>query len=163
MTDVSPHADHPQDRAPDTVVLRFLDLLQLGRIDDACDLLADDVRYVNVSLPPIRGQDRVRRALSRAMTRVPGAGFEVYLHAVSADGPVVLTERTDVLKAGRVRVQFWVCGRFDVHNGRITLWRDYFDWGNVTLAMLRGLLGAVLPPLRPAPPASPLGARLTGR
>ncbi len=154
MTDVSPNSDRPGgDSAPAAVVGRFLDLLEHGRIDDACDLLAPDVRYVNVSLPPIHGQDGVRRALHRAVSRVPGAGFEVYLHAVSADGPVVLTERTDVLKAGRVRVQFWVCGRFDVHDGRIALWRDYFDWGNVTLATVRGLLGAVLPQLRAAPPA----------
>ncbi len=159
MTDVSPQADHRgQDSAPTAVVRRFLDLLEQGRVDDACDLLATDVRYVNVSLPPIRGQHQVRRALTRAMARVPDAGFEVYVHVMSADGPVVLTERTDVLKAGRVRVQFWVCGRFDVHDGRITLWRDYFDWGNVTLATLRGLLGAVLPAARPAPPARSVSA-----
>ncbi len=153
MTDVSPQDNHlGQDSAPAAVVRRFLDLLAKGRVDEACDLLAVDVRYVNVSLPPLHGQDRVRQALVGAMSRVPGAGFEVYLHAMTADGPVVLTERTDVLRAGRVRVQFWVCGRFDVHDGRITLWRDYFDWGNLTLATLRGLLGAVLAVLRPAPP-----------
>lgn len=152
MTDPSPQATRTD---PGSVVRRFLDLLEDGRVDDACDLLAADVRYVNVPLPPIRGREQVREALTRAMTRVPGAGFEVYVHAMSADGPVVLTERTDVLKAGRVRVQFWVCGRFDVHDGEITLWRDYFDWGSFVVATLRGLVGAVLPALRPAPPVGP--------
>jgi limonene-1,2-epoxide hydrolase len=153
MTDLSPQAnDLASDGGPVAVVRQFLDLLQEGRVDEACDLLADDVRYVNVPLPPIRGRGRVREALSRAMTRVPGAGFEVYLHSVSAEGPVVLTERTDVLKARQVRVQFWVCGRFDVHDGRLTLWRDYFDWGTFLVATVRGLLGAVLPMLRPTPP-----------
>jgi limonene-1,2-epoxide hydrolase len=159
MTDPSPQAhDLASGGAPTAVVRRFLDLLAEGRIDDACDLLADDVRYVNVPLPPIRGRDRVRAALNKAMTRLPGAGFEVYLHAVSANGPVVLTERTDVLKAGRVRVQFWVCGRFDVHDERITLWRDYFDWGTFLVATVRGLLAAVLPILRPAPPGEQVRA-----
>ena len=55
---------------------------------------------------------------------------------------MVLTERTDVLVAGRVRAEFWVCGTFEVHDGRITLWRDRFDLVDTTVAMLRGLLTA---------------------
>ena len=39
----------------------------------------------------------------------------------------MLTERTDALIFGPLRLQFWVCGVFEVHDGRITLWRDYFD------------------------------------
>jgi limonene-1,2-epoxide hydrolase len=61
----------------------------------------------------------------------------------------VLTERTDVLVFGPVRLQFWVCGVFEVHNGRITLWRDYFDIFDFTKAIGRGLLGAAIPALRP--------------
>ena len=53
----------------------------------------------------------------------------------AVNGASVLTERTDVLVIGPVRMQFWVCGVFEVHNGRITLWRDYFD-----LATYRGQL-----------------------
>ena len=56
--------------------------------------------------------------------------FEVKFHRIVAEGDTVLNERTDVLVFGPVRVQFWVCGVFEVHAGQITLWRDYFD--NVT-------------------------------
>jgi limonene-1,2-epoxide hydrolase len=82
-------------------------------------------------------------------------GFEVYVHAISADGGTVLTERTDVLKFGRLRVQFWVCGRFDVHDGQIVLWRDYyFDQMNIAAATIRGLLGTVFPAVRAKPPST---------
>ena len=84
----------------------------------------------------------------------PGAGFEVYVHAISADGGTVLTERTDVLKLGRLRVQFWVCGRFDVHDGQIVLWRDYFDQMNICRGDIRGLLGTVFPAARAKPPST---------
>jgi hypothetical protein len=80
------------------------------------------------------------------------------VHAISADGPTVLTERTDVLKLGQLRVQLWVCGRFDVHDGQIALWRDYFDWLNGTLATMRGLLGVVMPTVRANPLAILAGA-----
>ena len=50
-------------------------------------------------------------------------GFEVKIHRIAAEGATVLTERTDALIFGPLRLQFWVCGVFEVHDGRITLWR----------------------------------------
>jgi limonene-1,2-epoxide hydrolase len=81
-------------------------------------------------------------------------GFEVYVHTISANGSSVLTERTDVLKFRRLRLQFWVCGRFDVRDGQIVLWRDYFDQANIAAATVRGLLGTVFPAARAKPPTT---------
>jgi len=136
---------------PTRVVEQFLIRLADGEIDPAVDLLATDVEYSNVSLPTVRGRERVRRLAHLTLGR-PGAGFEVYNHAISAAGSSVLTERTDVMKMGRLRIQFWVCGRFDVENGEIVLWRDRFDWMNFTMATLRGLAGMLMPGLRAKPP-----------
>ncbi|MGA2163931.1 MAG: limonene-1,2-epoxide hydrolase family protein [Solirubrobacteraceae bacterium] len=138
--------------APKQVVERFLDLLRATDIDGAAELLAQDVVYVNVGLPTVHGRERVRRLL-RATLGLEGAGFEVYLHTISASGTSVLTERTDVMKFGRLRIQFWICGRFDVRDGQIVLWRDYFDQLNFWVATARGLLGTILPAVRAKPPA----------
>jgi limonene-1,2-epoxide hydrolase len=54
---------------------------------------------------------------------------------------------------GRLRIQFWVCGRFDVENGKIVLWRDRFDWMNFTVATLRGLLEVMVPAAQAKPPS----------
>lgn len=138
---------------PTLVVEEFLDLARSGDIDRAVALLAVDVEYANVGLPTVRGRERVRRLLQATLGR-PGAGFEVFVHAISADGSTVLTERTDVLKFRRLRVQIWVCGRFDVHDGQIVLWRDYFDQMNIAAATFRGLLGTVFPAVRAQPPST---------
>ena len=139
------------EAAPLAVVTAFLDHLAAGQLDAAADLLAGDVEYTNVSLPTIRGRERVRKVAKATLGR-RAAGFEVYVHAAGTAGPVVLTERTDVLTYGRFRSQFWVYGRFEVRDGRITVWRDSFDWVNITGASLRGLFGVVVPGLRAAPP-----------
>ena len=136
---------------PTLVVERFLDLLRAGDIDGAVDLLGLDVEYTNVGLPMVRGRERVRRLFRAGVQR--GAGFDVYVHAISADGSTVLTERTDVLKYGRMNVQLWVCGRFDVRDGQIVLWRDYFDYLAFAVATIRGLLGVVFPAARAKPPS----------
>lgn len=132
---------------PTQVVEQFLSRLAAGEIDAAADLLASDVEYSNVSLPTVWGRERIRRLAHSTLGR-PGAGFEVHNHAISAAGNSVLTERTDALIFGRLRIQFWVCGRFDVENGEIVLWRDRFDWMNYTAATLRGLVGIFVPALR---------------
>jgi limonene-1,2-epoxide hydrolase len=144
------------DSAPVLVVERFLDLLRRGDVDGAAELLAVDVEYVNAGFPTVHGRERVRRLLQVTLSRL-GVGFEVYLHAISADGPAVLTERTDVLELRRLRIQFWVCGRFDVHDGQIVLWRDYFDQMNFWIATARGLLGMVFPKARAKPPMDAAG------
>ena len=133
-------------------VVAFLTALAASDIGAAGALLADDVVYVNVGLPTIRGRRGVLRVLAPLAGR--HARFEVYLHAVAAEGGQVLTERTDVIEFGRLRFQFWVAGRFDVRDGQITLWRDAFDFLDCTRAALRGLLGALVPALRPGPPAT---------
>ncbi|WP_354698981.1 Epoxide hydrolase EphG [Paraconexibacter sp. AEG42_29] len=138
---------------PVAVASRFLDLLMAGDLDAAADLLAPDVIYINVSLPKIVGRERVRKVAKATLGR-PSAGFEVYIHATGADGHVALNERTDVLTVGPFRTQFWVYGRFEVVDGQITVWRDSFDWLNITLASLRGLAGIAIPALRAKPPVA---------
>lgn len=129
-------------RSEITVVRDFLSALERLDIDAAVELLAPDVVYQNVPFPPARGKAAVERQL-RWLARY-GSGFEVSYDNVAAEGAVVLTERTDVLVFGRLKAAFWVCGTFEVHDGRITLWRDRFDMVDFALAFVRGALKALV-------------------
>jgi limonene-1,2-epoxide hydrolase len=145
-------ADQPGvDSAPVRVVERFMELLRRGDLDEAVALLAVDVQYENVGLPTVHGRERVWRLFGRAYD--DGAGFDVVIHTICADGASVLTERTDFLTFRKLHIRLWVCGRFDVRDGQIVLWRDYFDFLNFNTALLRGLLGVHLPKLRAKLPA----------
>lgn len=129
-------------RTETQVVEDFLAALERLDLDAAAALLDDDVVYQNVPLPPAQGKAEVERTL-RVMTRY-GSGFRVVHHNIAANGPVVLTERTDVLSVGKVDAAFWVCGTFEVRDGRITLWRDRFDWVDFSLSWVRGGAKALL-------------------
>ncbi len=135
-----------QSADPAEVVRSFLHALEAGELDRALALLAEDVVYTNVSLPTIRGRARVGRLFRPAYERL-GGGFRVHLQTVAADGNTVLTERTDALIFGRVEVRLWVYGRFEIEAGQITVWRDSFDWLDLSVGLVRGLLGAVSPSL----------------
>jgi limonene-1,2-epoxide hydrolase len=125
----------------------LLSSLQDQDFDTAAAVLDDNLVYQNVGLPTIRGRARAMKLLRGMEGR---ARFEVKTHRIAVNGSSVLTERTDVLIFGPVRLQFWVCGVFEVSDGRITLWRDYFDVWDMIKALVRGIVGAVVPALRPA-------------
>ncbi len=128
------------------VVNDFLLALQAKDHDKIAALLAPDLQYTNVSLPTIVGGQRVAHLFEILLRR--GTGFEVEIHSIAAKGDVVMTERTDVLKVGSLHVAFWVCGTFRVQNGQIVLWRDYFDWLDISKGMLRGVAGIFIPKFR---------------
>lgn len=137
-----------EETDPIEVVQRFLDALQRGESATAGELLAPDAIWHNVPFPPARGRDTIVRQL-RGMERYD-LGFEVHMHNIAANGPVVLTERTDVLTRGPVGGEFWVCGTFEVHDGRITVWRDRFDFVDVLAGTVRHTLRGLLSARRPA-------------
>jgi limonene-1,2-epoxide hydrolase len=136
---------------PTQVVSEFLRAMQEGDADTVISLVAEDIVYSNVSLPTIRGKDRFSQGLRSYYRHL---GFQVVVHRIAESGSSVLTERTDALTLGRFRMQFWVCGVFEVRDGKIELWRDYFDWRATTLATLRGLVGVIIPSARARFPES---------
>jgi limonene-1,2-epoxide hydrolase len=137
---------------PERVVQDFLLALAANDLDGALALVADDIEYTNVSLPTIKGRagiDRVFRPLQRI-----GGRFRVHFHTIASEGTTVLTERTDELALGRVAQRFWVYGRFEVSDGLITVWRDSFDWYDITISLVRGVAGALAPSLNRRWPGS---------
>ncbi len=152
MTSPEPRPTSTDSESAD-VVVEFLRALAAYDVDAALDLVADDLVYSNVSLPTIHGRDGLER-IARPWLRPGRMGFNVHLNHVAADNNVVLTDRIDELSFGRFASRFWVYGRFVVgDDGKIAVWRDSFDWLDVTIGNLRGLAGLLSPSLNRQMPA----------
>ncbi|HEY4376841.1 MAG TPA: limonene-1,2-epoxide hydrolase family protein [Acidimicrobiales bacterium] len=124
------------------VVEAFLQAMEDMDIDAALALCTDDVVYQNVPLPPARGRKAFEQQLRFFEKRF--TGFEAHNHHIAADDKgAVLTERTDVLIMGRWRSAFWVCGTFEVVDGRIESWTDRFDYIDVTVGFVKGAIRAL--------------------
>lgn len=133
---------------PTDLVTEFFASLAQRRVDDAVAVVDENIVYTNVGLPAVRGKARFEKTMRALNGRL--IGFDAEILAISADDDgVVLTERIDELRIGRLRLQFWVCGRNEVRDGVITVWRDYFDFWNCTKALLRGLVALPFPGLVP--------------
>jgi limonene-1,2-epoxide hydrolase len=132
----------PVEPAEIGVVREFLAALERSDVEVALSLLDPEATYQNVPFPPARGRAAVEQQL-RGLERW-FSGFAVIHHTIAANGSIVLTERTDILSIGSIDVSIWVCGTFEVRNGRIVLWRDRFDFADLTWAFVRGGAKALL-------------------
>ena len=64
---------------------------------------------------------------SLAGMMILGGEVEVDFRHLLSEGAVVMTERVDYVRFGGKSASLRVAGVFEVRNGVITAWRDYFD------------------------------------
>jgi limonene-1,2-epoxide hydrolase len=113
------------DPSPADVVRRFCAAWATGDIDAIVGFFTDDAVYHNIPLAPVVGPDQIRTTIEGFTGGVESIEFR--LDAISADGPTVLTERLDVFRFPNGTVELPVMGAFEVVDGKIAAWRDYFD------------------------------------
>lgn len=111
---------------PIEVVRAFLKVMEPLDYDTAGAMLAPDCAYTNP--PPIgtvRGAAGMRAVLEPFFAPTLDNEFRILREA--ADGPVVIVERLDRHQLADKWVELPVTGVFEVHDGLITYWRDYYD------------------------------------
>lgn len=94
------------------------------------DAFTDDGVYHNMPMAPATGKDAIKALLGMILAPASSVKFEIK-HIV-VDGDVVLTERVDTFEMGGKTVTLEVMGTFEVRDGKIAAWRDYFDMASWT-------------------------------
>jgi limonene-1,2-epoxide hydrolase len=105
----------------------FLDAFAAMDFDTALSFLAPDVEYTNVPMGTVHGHDGVRAVLELFFAPIHENEFVILRRAAS--GPIVCVERLDRHRLDHRWRELPVTGVFEVHEGKITVWRDYFDLG----------------------------------
>ena len=86
----------------------------------------DDAVYHNIPVdPPAVGKDAIRGVFAMFTTGAESIEFRV--DNIAAAGDTVLTERVDAFVLPHTRIELPVMGTFEVRDGKIAAWRDYFD------------------------------------
>ncbi|MDG3011366.1 limonene-1,2-epoxide hydrolase [Rhodococcus sp. D2-41] len=96
------------------------------------EYFTEDAIYHNIPMEPLEGKAAIRTFLDGFLASFEGIEFQV--HRQAANGAVVMNERTDVLRGAGRSTPIQVMGVFEVRDGKIAAWRDYFDMAAVTAA-----------------------------
>lgn len=116
----------PASASPIEIVRRFMGAMERLDYDSALKLVSETCEYVNPPpLPLVHGPAGIRGLLEPFFAPTLENEFKVLRWAES--GPQVFLERLDRHRLADKWVELPVTGVFEVHDGKITFWRDYFD------------------------------------
>ena len=104
----------------------FIDACNANDVERVMTFFTDDCVYHNVPMDPVTGPDAIRGVLTGFMGMASEIDWVVHNIAESSGG-TVLTERTDRFLIGEKWLELPVMGTFDLRDGKICGWRDYFD------------------------------------
>jgi limonene-1,2-epoxide hydrolase len=113
-------------RSPLETVTAFMKAMEPLDYDQAVTMVSPECVYTNP--PPIgtvHGPAGIRAVLEPFFA--PTLENEFRIVRAVADGAVVMLERLDRHRLADKWVELPVTGVYEVHNGLITYWRDYFD------------------------------------
>jgi limonene-1,2-epoxide hydrolase len=112
------------------LVRRFCDEFDGSNVEGLRRYFTDDVVYHNIPLDPAVGIDATIAFIEGFFGMCDSMTIETVNLAVRGD--VVLTERIDTFTVGEVVAPLPVMGTFELRDGKISAWRDYFDLGQIT-------------------------------
>ena len=107
-------------------VRQFCDAFSRRDPDEILDFFTDDAVYHNMPMPPVQGKAGIKTVLDMFLKPSESVEFIILRIAEGEDG-AVLTERLDKFALGGKNIELPVMGVFELTDGQIDAWRDYFD------------------------------------
>lgn len=106
-----------------------------SRLDphELADYFTEDGAYHNMPIQPVVGKDNVKLFIENFIANWTETDWEVV--NIVEDSGIVYCERVDRTKSTQGNVDLPCFGVFEMKNGKIRVWRDYFDLGTYTRAL----------------------------
>ncbi|MEK7794866.1 MAG: limonene-1,2-epoxide hydrolase family protein [Candidatus Hydrogenedentota bacterium] len=95
-------------------------------IDAIMSFFTVDAVYHNMPTGPVKGTEAVRNVISMFIQPAEEVKWEIL--NIAQVGNTVLTERLDNFVIKGKPVALPVMGAFEMRDGKIAAWRDYFDF-----------------------------------
>lgn len=111
----------------------FLKAMEKKDYDSAVALIAPGCEYTNMPMGTVHGPDGVRGTLEPFFAPILENDFRILRTA--AQGPIVFIERLDRHRGADGWFELPVTGVMEIHDGKITVWREYFDLATILKGM----------------------------
>jgi limonene-1,2-epoxide hydrolase len=122
-------------RSADEVVTEFCQKWASPDPEELAGYFTEDGVYHNIPMDPVQGPAAIKEFIGGFTAAFDGIDFQVHRQISDPGSGVVMNERTDVMRrkdGGQIALP--VMGVFEVVDGKIAKWSDYFDMATVTKA-----------------------------
>jgi limonene-1,2-epoxide hydrolase len=113
-------------------VMDFLHAQSIRDLNKMCDLVDDNIVYINEPHPPdraIKGKARFREVFADSpCIWCEKANLQVLQSSYEEGSDTVFVERLDQFFIDGVWLAIPICGYLKVKNGKVILWKDYWDY-----------------------------------
>jgi limonene-1,2-epoxide hydrolase len=115
------------------IVREFIAAWSRLDVDEIVSYFAEDGVYHNMPTQPVKGHAALRQFIAAFLKMWSKTDWDVL--NIMSKGDVVIAERLDRTVAMGMNVDLPCCGVFEMENGKIKFWRDYFDMGTYVKAL----------------------------
>jgi limonene-1,2-epoxide hydrolase len=119
------------------VVEDFIAAWGRNDVDEIMSFFAPDAIYHNIPVEPVSGTEAIRQVIQGFAGNASAIEWVMREIAESASG-TVLTERLDRFEIAGKWIELPVMGSFELLDGKIVHWRDYFEMKQFTDQMPTG-------------------------
>lgn len=116
------------------IVRDFIAAWSRLNVEELIDYFAPDGTYHNMMAKPVSGHADLRAFIGRFLKGWTATQWDI--RNIVTQGDVVMAERTDRTRLGEKSVELPCCGVFEMRDGKIKAWRDYFDLATYTRALV---------------------------
>lgn len=97
---------------------------------------SEDGIYHNMPAHPVQGHEQLKVFIKGFIGPWTKTTWDIL--NIVGEGDLVLVERIDRTEIGNVKVDLPCCGVFEMQEGKIKVWRDYFDMNTYTKPFAKG-------------------------
>ncbi len=115
------------------IIREFIETWSSLNADRLANYFTEDGTYYNMPMDPVTGRDNIREFIQGFLSTWSHTDWEIKY--ILSEGDIVMVERTDKTKTSAGDVDLPCVGVFEMSDGKIRVWRDYFDLATYTNAM----------------------------
>ncbi len=109
------------------IVRAFIEAWSRLDAEELAGFFAEDGIYHNIPAQPVKGKDAICTFIAQFSASWTKTDWEIV--TLVEHGDIVVGERVDRTRIGEVSIDLPCCGVFEMVDGKIAVWRDYFDMG----------------------------------
>ncbi len=115
------------------IIREFIEAWSSLDADRLAEYFTEDGTYHNMPTQPVSGKDNVREFIRGFLATWTETRWDIL--NILGEGDVVIAERVDRTRTSMGDVDLPCTGVFEMEDGRIRVWRDYFDLNTFMGAM----------------------------